>query len=82
MKIYASKYRVNASGYDSEGQYYGHMRYTQLYYVRVETKDNPLGFGQIVRVDDYVYPNKMLREQAIKQALPDLKYLIEKESEK
>jgi hypothetical protein len=78
MKIYANKYKLDSLGYDSCGQYYGHGRFTQLYEVRIETADMPLGVSTVVRVDDYGWPNKRLRSDAIKKALPELRRELEK----
>ena len=78
MKIYASKYRINNHGYDSAGQYFGFDKWSQLYQVRIETLDYPLGFSEIVRVDDYGYTNNMLRNEAIKKALPGLKKRLDR----
>lgn len=78
MKVYASKYKLDSGGYDSAGQYYGFKRYSQLYEVRIETEDDPIGTSLVVRVSDYGYSNKSLRDNAIKIALPELKKELEK----
>ena len=79
MKIYASKYKLDKFGYDSAGRYYGCKPYTQLYEVRIETEENQIGSSQVVRVNDYGYSNKSLRDKAIRLAnLPELTKVLEK----
>lgn len=68
MKVYASKVRLNAGGYNSDGKYYGADRWTVLYDVRIEAEGYPLGASEVVRVEG----GEGARGRAIKKALPNI----------